>query len=63
METVMYNGKTYNAIRVPESPKVKLYSTEKRYKGRYIATVNESELQYEPTVQENISSEPKMNEG
>ena len=44
MDTVYYKGKKYSAIRVPLSSQIKLYSTENKYKGRYIATVTESEL-------------------
>lgn len=44
MDTVFYKGKKYSGIRVPRSSQIKLYSAERHYKGRYIITVKESEL-------------------
>ena len=44
MDTVFYKGKKYSGIRVPDTGEIKLYSTENKYKGRYITTVKESEL-------------------
>lgn len=44
MDTVFYKGKKYSGIRMPKSSQIKLYSAEKHYRGRYITTVNESEL-------------------
>lgn len=44
MDTVFYKGKKYSGIRMPRSSQIKLYSTERQHKGRYVDTVNESEL-------------------
>ncbi|NJM26126.1 MAG: hypothetical protein HC859_12195 [Bacteroidia bacterium] len=47
METVIYDGKKYSAIRMPGTDEVKLYSIDRRYKGRFVKSVDEKEIHRE----------------